>query len=118
MAKLLTTSTDFGTLAGHLAGRYQKTIGNNTVLRDAGPGAIAVRLHGTDVVTVLADGSVTLDSGGYWTSTTKDRINAFARQLGVSVHSYDYEWRLTLRNGNTVAWRDGVTLDQSGEVIA
>lgn len=38
---------------------------------------IAIRLHGTDVVTYHKDGSVTLDSGGWLTVTTKNRMNDY-----------------------------------------
>lgn len=40
--------------------------------------AYAVRLHDTDVVTLHPDGSYTLNSGGWRTVTTKDRINRYA----------------------------------------
>lgn len=43
-----------------------------------GKPSYAVRLHHTDVVTLHPDGSQTLDSGGWRTVTTKDRINAYA----------------------------------------
>lgn len=117
MAKLLTTSTTFGILAGHLAGRDQKTIGNNTVLRDAGPGAIAVRLHCTDLVTVLADGTLTLNSGGYWTTTTKDRLNSFLRTVGARVHANRWQWYLTTADGVETEWQDGLQLDSEGRRI-
>jgi len=60
-----------------LQGRcYQsRKVGNNTYLQRIGENAIALRLHNTDVVTYYADGSIVLDSGGWKTPTTKDRIN-------------------------------------------
>ena len=38
-------------------------------------GETVIRLHGTDIVTKHADGSVTLNSAGWKTVTTKDRMN-------------------------------------------
>jgi hypothetical protein len=38
---------------------------------------IAVRLHNTDVVTFRRDGAITLNTGGWFTVTTKERINRF-----------------------------------------
>lgn len=38
-------------------------------------GETVIRLHGTDIVRRLADGSVILNSGGWKTVTTKDRMN-------------------------------------------
>ena len=42
------------------------------------PGDYVVRYHGTDVVTIHADGTFTLNSGGWYTYTTKDRISRFS----------------------------------------
>jgi hypothetical protein len=39
---------------------------------------LAVRLHATNVVTYHPDGRITLDSGGWRTVTTKDRIDKYA----------------------------------------
>lgn len=39
-------------------------------------GTRRVRLHDTDVVTIAPNGTITLDSGGWKTVTTKDRMNS------------------------------------------
>jgi len=54
----------------------------------------AVRLHGTDVVTLHPDGSYTLDSGGWQTPTTKERINRFAP---VAVWAVKRRWQIAPR---------------------
>lgn len=56
----------------------RRKLANNTYLeRVPGGAAIGVRLHSTYVVTLAPDGSVTLNSGGWLTLTTKDRINSY-----------------------------------------
>lgn len=55
-----------------------KPLQNNTRLFRRGPDVLAVRLHATDVVTVWEDSRVALDSGGWQTMTTKDRMNGYA----------------------------------------
>jgi hypothetical protein len=67
----------------------QKKLENNTYMMflPGGPLDIAVRLHSTNVVTLHADGTYTLDSGGWRTVTTKDRINKYA-PLDPSRHVY------------------------------
>lgn len=60
-----------------------KPLQNNTRLfeRWAGsdsPNAYAVRLHNTDVVTVNPDHTWTLNSGGWRTMTTRDRIESYS----------------------------------------
>lgn len=56
----------------------------------------AVTLHGTDVITLHPDGSFTLDSGGWRTVTTKDRINAYAPfEVGAGLWQKDGFWFVT-----------------------
>lgn len=107
-----------------LTGRCKdrRKIANNTWLERRDDETIAVRLHQTDVVTYRADGSITLDTGGWFTVTTKDRMNRFT-PFGVS--SRRGEWQVASRNpdydpdtydpdtnpywGDTVPYRDGMT---------
>lgn len=59
------------------ARKGQKKIGNNTYLIDRGT-HFAVKLHNTEVVELYANGDVKLNSNGWETSTTKDRITTFS----------------------------------------
>ena len=51
-----------------------KIVKRNT-FRFTRDGETVIRLHGTDIVTIHADKSVTLRDGGWKTPTTKDRMN-------------------------------------------
>jgi len=71
----------------------EKKVANNTKARLVHPDGevldapeVRIRLHETDVVTIRPDGVVRLDSGGWWTVTTKARMNDFAP--GVRVYSH------------------------------
>lgn len=105
--------------------KERRKIANNTWLERRGDDAIAVRLHQTDVVTYRADGSITLDTGGWFTVTTKERMNRFT-PFGIS--SRRGEWQVALRNPlyrphfegdyklnpywlEPVPYRDGMTFD-------
>jgi hypothetical protein len=59
---------------------------------------LRVTYHSTDVVTVHANGTITLDTGGWWTNTTKSRMNQAANQfgLGFSVHQDQHIWYVTV----------------------
>lgn len=61
-----------------LGARRGRKLENNTYLERRSADSIAVRLHSTDVVTYYADGKVVLNSGGWRTVTTKDRLNKYA----------------------------------------
>src|SRR6188768_2137912 len=81
-----------------------KRIANNTVKYERANGDVVYRLHNTDVVTKHANGTFTLNSGGWKTVTTKDRINLYAP---ARVHSDKGVWYV--RNG--VPFYDGMRVD-------
>lgn len=102
-------------------------LANNTYLEER-PGSIpelagrpdyAIRLHGTDVVTLRSDGSAILNSDGWRTVTTKDRMNTYGP---VAVFSKNYEWFIASRRpegadfDGAVPYRDGIVIDADSAV--
>jgi len=80
----------------HTVGTHRttvKTIGTKTI----------VRYHSTDVV-MFDPLWITLNNGGFYTATTKLRMNQTASQfgLGYRVYQRNYEWYVDLPNGDTV----------------
>lgn len=73
-----------------LGNRTKRKLGNNTDLV-GGLDAVHVRLYETSVVIHWADGTFSLDDGGYRTVTTKDRINQTIPH-GYRVYQRDNEW--------------------------
>lgn len=65
--------------AGKLTGRCKESrkVANNTYLKRRSAGEIAVRLHATDILTFHDDGRIVVNTGGWDTCTTCDRINSF-----------------------------------------
>ena len=121
-------SRQYADLDAKLTGRCSKSrkVANNTYLERRPGGDIAVRLHATDVVTFHADGTATLDSGGWLTVTTKARINDYLPggivlssikgrwYLVYSGHGeYDAEgnWHYVKSERPAVPYSDGVTID-------
>ena len=94
-------------MAQMLGGRPSKVLPNirGTILRRDGDN-IALSYWGTDVVTWHPDGGFTLRSGGWYTVTTKARINAFTP---VSVRQRQHEWFVTTPDG-VVPFRDGMRI--------
>lgn len=58
--------------------------------------------------------TITLDSGGWETVTTKRKMNQAARQfaLGYSVYQDKFKWYVTTPKGETVPFYDGITFDR------
>jgi len=68
-----------------------RKIGNNTYAEIERDNSVSIRLHGTAVVRFYPNGLVKLNSGGWRTSTTKNRINKYSP---VKVYQKKYEWYL------------------------
>lgn len=62
--------------------RTSRKIDNNTYAR-LEEDSIYIRLHNTDIITVTQRGIVTLNSGGWRTSTTKERLNSCLNKLNL-----------------------------------
>lgn len=99
-----------------LTGRCQQSrkIGNNTYLKRRGYN-IAVMLHATDIITFRLSNTALLDSGGYRTKTTKERMNEYA-PCNIVQHKgiwYIADW--STNNNRTIknnpVYFDGIIID-------
>jgi len=93
-----------------------RPIENNTRVQRRGE-AIAIQLHNTDVVTFFMDGSVMLNSDGWLTVTTKDRMNKFLGDRG-HVYSNRGKWFVT-KSGweGGVRYFDGIRIAADGTIL-
>lgn len=71
--------------------RKSRKVGNNTYAEIEYDNSVSIRLHGTTVVRFYPNGLVKLNSGGWQTSTTKDRINKYSP---VKVYQKKFVWYL------------------------
>lgn len=85
-----------------------KPLANNTRLYKAGDD-YEIWLHNTPVVTIHANGTYTLESNGWRTRTTKDRINSYSPAC---VYQRRRVWYI-----GTVEFRDGMRVDAVGRPI-
>ena len=88
-----------------LGTRDHKKVANNTYLIRRAPDTIGLRLHNTDVLT-FRPGSVTYDTGGWHTVTTKARMNKFGPS-GVRVYSDKKVWTVYREGEFVEAYEDG-----------
>lgn len=96
--------------------RPHKKLDGNTYLDKVGDD-FEVRLHGTAVVTIHPDDSRTLNTGGWFTHTTKDRINNLGIKPLGDIHVDKGVWIYTNRNTKDVcAFADGMRVLPTGEV--
>ena len=97
--------------------KVNRPIENNTRVVRLNDDRIGIRLHDTDVVVFDKDGSVTLDSGGWLTVTTKDRMNRYLGDRGRIGSDrgvwfiYDRSWEKRIR------YFDGIRIAADGTIL-
>lgn len=100
-----------------LGNREQKKIANNTYLVRRNDGAVAIRLHATDILTFRPDGSVVVKTNGWTSVTTKARINEYLPLRGIFQRAGAWFW--SVRGNETKPTEfcelDIVTID--GEIV-
>jgi hypothetical protein len=96
-------------LKTHLGSRSSRLLGRNTWVEaeDASAGVIGIRFHATRILTFYPNGSFKVSSGGWRTSTTKQRINAFLPPRFL-VFAKKGEWYIDTPSG-IFPFQDGAT---------
>lgn len=109
----------------YLGLKPRRPISHNTDIVRRDDGAIQVKYHGSPVVTYLPAGEAQggpvtlLDSCGWRTPTTKERINAFC-PAGFHVWQERSVWHLSKGSWqDNASWTfaDGITIDSYGQVF-
>jgi len=85
--------------------RNSRKVGNNTYAEILHDSSVGITLHGTCVVRIHPDNSATLNTGGWYSSTTKDRMNKYSP---VRVYQNKGEWYLN--NDDNTPYEDGMTV--------
>lgn len=99
----------------YLGTKKERPCGNNTRIRKDG-NSVFIRHFATDIVEYVSNGIIILDNGGYYTSTTKERLNAFIPQ-GFSIWQTKGVWSLSNRNLQISRnWKNGITILPDGRI--
>jgi hypothetical protein len=88
-------------------------IANNTIEYTLPDGERRIRLHHTDIVRFMPDGSIVANTGGWQTVTTKERLN---RYLPGQIYSHNGVW-IYSQEGKEYAFQDGLTIKPDSTVI-
>lgn len=84
----------------------RRKVGNNTYAEILHDNSVGIMLHSTYVVKIHPDNTYTLQTGGWQTITTKDRINQYSP---VRVYQRNYEWFVRL-NGKEYPFMEGMVV--------
>lgn len=98
-----------------------RKVANNTYVQRRPEGRIAVKLHQTDVLMFSPNGRIELDSGGWTTPTTKERINRYLPGGYSLVQERGVWYLLDLTHGAddpvSHTFKDGMVIHPNGRVI-
>lgn len=84
----------------------RRKVGNNTYAEILHDNSVGIMLHNTYVVKIHEDNTYTLQTGGWQTVTTKDRINQYSP---VRVYQRNYEWFVKI-NGKEYPFMEGMVV--------
>ena len=87
-------------------------IGTHKTTQRIKDNVLSVVFHSTEVVKVVNNRYVTLDNGGWYTATSKKRMNqaSFQFNLGFSVYQADFMWYV--RCGDDIQpYYNGIVID-------
>jgi hypothetical protein len=89
--------------------KLSKRVGNNTYeIYDEEGNRIAIRLHDTNIMTFEGN-EIILDSGGWQTRVTKDRMNDYLPSVGYHIEQKNYEWTL-VHGDERIPFKDGIRI--------
>lgn len=107
-------SLTYGLANGILGSRDSRYICNHTYLERRDFEVIVVKYYNTDIIMFHPNGDIIIDSGGYHTGSTRDRINAYL----CSVCRICNNFTILHRNGIDYDYNDGILIDGKGKVHA
>lgn len=100
-----------------LAKRETKKLARNTYLREDN-GRMVIKFWDTDIIAIDSDGTCKLDSGGYRTYTTKDRLNRFSPAPVWQERGLWYIMEGLWPDVTRTPFADGIRVNAQGKVLA
>jgi hypothetical protein len=98
----------FASATDLLGNRQSKKLANNTYLRKENY-YFVVRLHDTDIIAIAPDDSCILHNEGYFTKTTKERLNSYSSANIVQEKGIWYV--------RGIPFYDGMIIDKNGNPV-
>lgn len=87
-----------------------RKVGNHTYLKRDGK-VLSLRLHSTDIITWYPDGRTVLFTGGWFTPTTKCRLNQYGP---IRIGSHKGQWVFGGYDGIEYRFVSGMTIRKNG----
>jgi len=92
-------------------------VAKNTLYIEYLDGCKAIRLHDTDIITQKSNGNIVLNSGGFKTPTTKERLNRRSYPININcpgIYQKNYQWFV----GENSVFYNGITFNENGDQVS
>lgn len=117
-ARLSCSSLYYGVLSDLIGQKGSKQIGNNTIAHRLDDNTVAIKYHRTNILKINQDNTVTISTGGWETTTTKDRLNQFLSCRGFGIYQKKGVWYIKERGDDeAVPYEDGMRITPDGTLI-
>jgi hypothetical protein len=115
MARMSATIRSYGDAVRFLNGAKSRKLGHNTWVEDCGD-SVSIFYHQTEIVRYYSTGEIQLDSGGWRSVTTKQRLSACSPFQVYSEGNGDWAVRTgrERNGGDSAQFEDGMTSDADG----
>lgn len=109
---------NYSLLNDKLGNRSSKRLGGRaTYAIRKGKKSIAIRYHNTDVLTFNENGTIKVDSGGFMSPTTKERINSYLPPYAPRLYQSNSVWNWHRNGKRPVTFANGDVIGKRGAVI-
>lgn len=112
MAKLSFNGKTFAECDKFLNGKNKRKIGNNTELVKH-KNHFTIDLHFNSIVYIYNDDSIMLTTGGFWSATTKERLNHFSPYI---IYQKMGNWFMDIPEG-TKSFISGMIITKDGRIF-
>lgn len=106
-----------------LNGRTRRKFARNTYMIQSEPNRVDVIFHKTAIVSIYDTNEIVIDNDGFYTKTTKDRIDTilgflFQHKVGrPRLFQTNHDWFVTELRGTKIEFFNGMVLDHQGRCI-
>ena len=121
-ANMACSNLRYDSLISFLGDRNERKLGYETIAHkvrdyDTNEPNIGIRHHRTDILTVRPDSTVVVNNGGWYSRTTKDRLNQFLGCFNVYISQKRGDWFVHNRHGEQVPYQNGMEVLPDGQVF-
>jgi hypothetical protein len=116
-AKMSCTVATYEGLSKFLGDKEVKKLGHNTTVERLGEFEVGIRYHRTFIIKIDVTDFITVNTGGWETSTTKERLNQFLGCRNVYIQQKKGVWTIHGPN-DSLPYVDGMQILPTGQITA